>query len=340
MQGQAMVDVLVTGANGFVGSTLCRKLAGRGDAVRGLVRATSDLALLEGVPVERVVGNLDDPASLEAATRGIEIVYHAAAAVTDWGTLGYFRRVNVEGTRNLLEAAVANGVQRFVHVSTVAVHSFIDAQEMDEQSPQLPTPFPYCQTKREAEALALDYHRRGEIDVTVVRPGDVYGPGDRVALLNMAGLLKAGRLPYVGGGRKLGAFAYVENLADGLILAGTIERAVGEAYVITDGVKMTWREYFGKLTAALGMPHPRISVHPALAYAAATLLEAAYRLLRLPGRPPVTRYLVAHLRGDFHFSIAKARRELVYEPRVGVDEGVRRTAEWYNCLRHGCCEVS
>ncbi len=327
-----MACVLVSGANGFVGSMLCRKLVERGDTVRGLVRTTSDLALLEGIPVERVVGSLDDPLSLEAATRGVEIVYHAAAAVSDWGPLDYFRRVNVAGTRNLLEAAVANSVRRFVYVSSVAVHSFIDAQEMNEQSPQLPTPFPYCQTKREAEALVLDYHRRGEIAVTIVRPGDVYGPGDRVALLNMAGLLEAGWLPYVGGGRKLGAFAYVENLADGLILAGTVARAAGEAYVITDGVRMTWREYFERLTAALGLPPPRISVHPALAYAVATALEAVYRLLRLPGRPPVTRYLVAHLRGDFHFSIAKAQRELGYEPRIGVDEAIRRTAEWYTVL--------
>jgi nucleoside-diphosphate-sugar epimerase len=332
-QGQAMTRVLVSGANGFVGSTLCRKLAGRGDTVRGLVRATGDLSLLEGVPVERVVGSLDDPASLEAATRGTEIVYHAAAAVTDWGPLVYFRRVNVEGTRNLLEAAVANSVRRFVHVSTVAVHSFIDAQEMDEQSPQLPTPFPYCQTKREAEALVLDYHRQGKIAVTIVRPGDVYGPGDRVTLLNLAGLLEAGWLSYVGGGRKMGAFVYVENLADGLILAGTVERAAGEAYVITDGVKMTWREYFERLTTALGVARPRASVHPALAYAAATLLEATYRILRLPGRPPITRYLVAHLRSDFHFSIARARRELGYEPRVGVDEAIRRTAEWYKGIK-------
>ncbi|MBN1979498.1 MAG: NAD-dependent epimerase/dehydratase family protein [Anaerolineae bacterium] len=321
--------VLVTGANGFVGAALCRKLVERGDAVRGLVRRSSDLSLLADLDVERAVGALDDPASLADAARGVEAVYHVAGAVSDWGPLAYFRRVNVEGTGSLLRAAVRRGVGRFVYVSSAAVHSFIDAEDMDERSPQLPTPFPYCRSKREAEALALGFHRRGEVDVTIVRPGDVYGPGDRVALLRLSKLLESGCMAHVGRGDKLGAFTYVENLADGLILAGTVEHAAGEAYVITDGVKLTWRTYFEKLTAALGVPPPRISVSPALAYAAASMLESVHRLFHIRRRPPLTRYLVTHLSRDFHFSIAKARRDLGYEPRVGVDEAVRRTAEWY-----------
>jgi nucleoside-diphosphate-sugar epimerase len=321
--------VLVTGANGFVGAALCRKLVERGDAVRGLVRRTSDLSLLADVDIERVVGALDDPASLANAARGVEVVYHVAGAVSDWGPLDYFRRVNVEGTGSLLRAAVRCGVGRFVYVSSAAVHSFIGAEDMDERSPQLPTPFPYCQSKREAEALALEFHSRGEIGVTIVRPGDVYGPGDRVALLRLSKLLESGWMAHVGRGDKLGAFAYVENLADGLILAGTVENAAGEAYVITDGVKLTWRAYFEKLTAALDVPAPRVSVSPALAYAAASMLEFVYHLFHIRRRPPITRYLVTHLSRDFHFSIAKARRDLEYEPGVGVDEAIRRTAEWY-----------
>ncbi len=330
-----MARVLVTGANGFVGATLCRKLVQRGDDVRGLVRQTSDLSLLEGTPVQRVIGSLEDQPSLVVATQDRDVVYHVAAAVTDWGTLEYFRRINVEGTRNLLEVATKNRTGRFVYVSSVAVHSFIGAQNMDELSPQLPTPFPYCQTKREAEALVLEYHRQGLIPVTIVRPGDVYGPGDRVALLRLATLLEKGRMAHIGGGKKLGAFTYVENLADGLILAGTSDSAVGETYVITDGVRLTWREYFDKLTSALDVPRPRLSVNPTLAYVAASMLEFVYRLFRVSQRPPITRYLVAHLSRDFHFSVDKARRELGYEPQIGVDEAVRRTADWYKKVIRG-----
>ncbi|MBN1810838.1 MAG: hypothetical protein JXA14_03285, partial [Anaerolineae bacterium] len=126
--------------------------------------------------------------------------------------------------------------------------------------------------------------------------------------------------------------------ADGLILAGTVEKAAGEVYVLTDGVKLTWRAYFERLTSALDVPPPRISVNPALAYAAASVLEFVYRLLRISRRPPITRYLVTHLSEDFHFSIDKARRELGYEPRVGIDEAIGRTASWYRKIVRGECE--
>jgi nucleoside-diphosphate-sugar epimerase len=299
------------------------------------VRSTSDLALLQQVPVERAVGDLGDPISLANAAQGVEVVYHVAAAVSDWGTLAHFRRVNVEGTKNMLEAAIHNGVKRFVYVSSAAVHSFIGAQDMDERSPQLPTPFPYCQSKREAEALVLGYHRRDRIAVTIVRPGDVYGPGDQVTLLRLSRLLESGMMAHVGRGEKLGACTYVENLANGLILAGTAERAAGEAYIITDGVRLTWRAYFDKLTSALDVPPPRISIDPTLAYAAASVLEFVYRLFRIRHRPLITRYLVTHLSKDFHFSIEKARQELGYEPRVGVDEAIDRTALWYKKVVRG-----
>jgi nucleoside-diphosphate-sugar epimerase len=323
--------VLVTGANGFVGSHLCHKLLQRGDSVRGLIRKTSDLSLLDRIPIQRVTGSLSDPASLGRATRGIDTVYHVAAKVDDWGTRQDFERINVEGTRSLLAASLRNEVQRFVYVSSAAVHSFIDAQDMDENSPQLPTPFFYCQSKRAAEALVSSC----DIAATIVRPGDVYGPGDRTSLLKMSRLLETGRMPYLGRGDKLGAFTYVENLADGLILAGTSARAIGQAYVITDGIKLTWKGYLDKLCTALDVPAARFSISPSAAYAAASILEFTYRLLRLRQRPPITRYLVTHLNNDFCFRITKARRELGYEPHVGVDEAIRRTAEWYIPLVRG-----
>ena len=280
------------------------------------------------LPIEQARGDLDDPASLVTATRDVDIVYHVAAAVSDWGSLSYFRRVNVQGTRHVLDAMGQNGVPRLVYVSSAAVHSFIDAQDMDEHSPQLPTSYPYCQTKREAEALVLQYHREGRVAATIVRPGDLYGPGDRVVLLKLDKLLRMGAMPYVAGGYKLGAFTYVENLADGLILAGTSQRALGQAYIITDGVKTTWREYFAGLTRALGYPEPHLSVSPALAYGAASALESVYGALGVGARPPITRYLAIHMSNDFHFSIAKAGEQIGYQPRVGMDEALARTATW------------
>jgi nucleoside-diphosphate-sugar epimerase len=134
--------ILVTGANGFVGAALCRKLAETGHQVRGLVRKTSDLSLLQGVTLELLFGSLQDAESLRIAAEGMDLVYHIAAAVTDWGTYDYFYEVNVQGTKRVLEASSEADVRRFIMVSSVAVHSFSGGQDMDEQAPQYPTPFP------------------------------------------------------------------------------------------------------------------------------------------------------------------------------------------------------
>ncbi len=328
------MKILVTGANGFVGAALCRRLAEEGHRICGLVRKTSDLSLLEGTKIELYTGAMEDPDSLKTAVQDVELVFHAASAVSDWGTLDWFRKVNVEGTRNLLETSGRAGVRRLVYVSTVAVHSFIGGRNMDENAPQLPTPFPYCMTKRETEVL-VRYAGCGPLETTIVRPGDVFGPGDRVSLLKMVPLLEAGRMAYIHGGKTLGAFTYVENLAEGLVLAGMNERAAGETYIITDGIELTWRQYFEKLTDALEVPRPRFSVHPVLADGLAIFLESIYRVLKIRSRPPLTRYLVAHLRRDFHFSTGKAARELGYQPRTGIDEAIQKTAVWYRKVVRG-----
>jgi nucleoside-diphosphate-sugar epimerase len=325
----------VTGANGFVGAALCRKLAARGDEVYGLVRKTSDLSLLENANIQTVVGSLEAPEPLAEQLKGVKTLYHIAGAVSDWGPLSYFRRINVEGTSRLLDMAIAQGVSRFVYVSSAAVHSFTGARDMDENSPQLPTSFPYCQSKREAEAVVMEGHKSGGIECVIIRPGDVYGPGDRVSLLPMAHHLERGKLGYIGGGRFLGAFTYVENLADGLILAGTKPDASGEIFVITDGSAHTWRDYFELLCRELNIKPPPYSIPPWLVHTLAWTLESVYRLLRIRSRPPVTRYLAAHLTHDYHFSIEKASRILGYSPAISFENAVRATADWYKAYKKG-----
>jgi nucleoside-diphosphate-sugar epimerase len=127
----------------------------------------------------------------------------------------------------------------------------------------------------------------------------------------------------------------VENLADGIVLAGTHPKAAGDAFIITDGVEMSWKIYFEKLTSALNLPAPRWSIHPKAVQTLARIMESIHRLFRIKSRPLVTKYLADHLCGDFHFSIEKAKRQIGYEPKVDVDEAIRRTAQWYRQVVRG-----
>lgn len=328
------MKVFVTGANGFVGAAVCKKLLERGDEVHGLVRQTSDLSLLAGLDVSLHIGSMNHPAQIKPVLEGVEVVYHIAAAVSDWGSLAWFRKINVEGTQALMDVAAESGVGRFVYVSSVAVHSFSDARVKDEHAPQEPTPFPYCQSKREAELAVTQFHGKG-MDTVIIRPGDVFGPGDRTSLLKMADMLERGQMMLVGGGNALGAFTYVENLADGIVLGGTHPAAPGEAFIITDGVEMTWKAYFDQLTQALDLPRPRLSIPPVVVKALGWIMEGVHRILRLKSRPPVTRYLADHLCSHCYFSIDKAQERLGYAPAVEMDEAIARTAAWYKSVVRG-----
>ena len=321
------MEVLVTGANGFIGSALCRRLVENGYNVKGLVRKTSDLSRIKGLPIQLIFGSLEDQESLINAAEGEQIVFHLAATTTDWGSKEFFHRVNVEGTHRLIEASVNAGVNRFVYVSSFGVHSFINSENMNEESPTIPPPFHYCQTKLDAENLVMKYHQQRKINVTVVRPGVVFGPGNTDFFHTKA--LKSGKTIYFGDGRILNPYLYIDNLIDGLILAGTKDEASGEIYVITDGTKITQRNFNEMICKEMGITPSSISINSELAYAVAWFLETIYHFFRIQNRPFITRFHVSFARNNYHFNIEKARRDLGYVPRISIDEAIRRTVDWY-----------
>ena len=320
---------VVTGANGFVGSNLCKALIKKGHKVRGMIRATSDLSAIENLNIELINGSLDDKKSLEKAVANVDIVYHVAALASDWGPLELYRWTNVDGTKNLLEASSAAKVKRFVYISSIAVHSCYGSQDADENSPAEAVISSYCISKREAETIVMDFYKKTGLPVTIIRPGDVFGPNDRTSFLKMAGPLKKGTLPYINHGRGMLAYTYVENLVSGIILAGENNNATGQSYIITDGIKVTWKQLYDTLVAELGFRKPLFSLNSRFAWFLAVTLEAAYKTLGIKTRPLATRYLVNHLSRDFHFSIEKAKKELGYKPEVSFNEGIKRIAEWY-----------
>lgn len=316
---------LVTGANGFIGSALCATLRSHGIAVRGLVLPGSDARAIVALGVDVVEGDIGTPLDPPLFS-GVSHVFHLAAIPFDWGPYELFERVNVRGTEHVLEAALAAGVQHMVHMSSLAVHPYTGHAHGDENTPRGWDINAYTITKNRAEDLVQSY--RDRLMVTVIRPGVTpYGPGDRLTMPGLLDALDRGIYAHVGGGRTRFCLVYVENLAEGMLLAAQRTGASGETYVLADEV-VTWHEFIGAVADTFGRPRPTRRIPFALAWAAAVLMEAAWRLLPLRGAPALTRYRISLFRGDLVFSSAKARRELGYAPAITLREGLARTRAW------------
>ncbi len=322
------MKTLVTGATGFLGSHLVEALVGRGEEVRALVRPTSQVERLRALDVELVQGDLADAGSLPAAVAGVGRIFHCAALVGDWGSWDDFRRTNVQGVRNLLEAASRTDLSRFVHVSTTDVYGYPGGTGCDESHPYRKRGFPYGDTKIEGEQEVWRYHREKGLPVTVVRPVNIYGPRSKTFVLEFVEVLKDGYMLYVDGGRHVAGLCYVDNLAQAMILAGERPESIGQAYNVSDGSDVTWRQYVTALAAILGVKPFNVSLPHGLIYAVAGVMEAVAGLIRTENRPLLTRTAVELLGTDQNFPIDKARRELGYEPQVGFEEGMDRVAAW------------
>jgi nucleoside-diphosphate-sugar epimerase len=324
--------VLVTGASGFIGSRLAERLVGEGRRVRCLVRASSDTARLSVLGVELAAGDLTDAASLTDAVQGVGRVFHCAAMVSDWGTVQEIARVNVGGTRNLLEAARAASVERFVHLSSTDVYGYPGAAAVEESHRAVRFANWYAQTKLEAEAEVERAHAPGELETVILRPATVYGPGSVDVIGEIARAIRGRHMLLVGGGRAIAGLCYVENLIDAALLASERELAAGEAINVCDGLAVTWRQFAGDLAAGLGARRPWLSLpyRPALALGLA--FEQGYRGLRratgVSSPALLSRQAVQVLGVDQDFSNRKAQELLGWEPRTSYEDGLAATLAW------------
>lgn len=320
--------VLITGANGFIGSHTAATFLRAGYRVRGLVRQSSDRSFLAGLDVELRHGDLADRASLAAALPGVDVVVHVAGFASDWGPWERFHTINVRGTQQLAECAHAAGVQRFVHVSSATLHGFAGARHMTEASPMPVSPYAYVESKRQAEVWLWQFAAQSGLPTTVVRPGNVWGPRDHTFLQKYVAAIEKGQGGYIGGGRAWTCPVYVENLTALLLLVAEHPAAVGEAFLATDGLDIDWRTFTEALCDACGLKKPRLSMPYWLGMVVATLMEGAYRLVRSRRDPLLTRYRIQNGGRDYHFSMRKAKVWLGYVPPVSLQEGMRRTAAW------------
>ncbi len=319
---------LITGATGLVGSFLAERL--RPEETRTLVRDPRRAEPLRRLGLELAEGDLQDPVSLERATRGIDVVYHCAARVTlpYQGNRAQILKTNVDGTRNLLEASVRSGVKRFVFVSSVAVYGDVEAECISEDHPFSPSG-PYSESKILAEQLVREYERRHDLEVVILRPCVIYGPRDRNFLPQILRTLPRGLLPLVDGGRQPLDMVYVTDVVEALLLAGTQEAARGQAYNVTDGERHTIRELIELLTRVLPRPVRTVSVPYPLAYGLAALSYGWGRLWRPKEEPLISPGAVRAMARPHHYDISKIRHELGYEPRVRFEDGLRHALDWY-----------
>jgi nucleoside-diphosphate-sugar epimerase len=312
----------VTGGSGFVGAALIRRLAADGWTVRALARSPEAEATVRRAGAEAVRGDLGDAGALQRGARGADVTFHAAAKLGDFGPWKEFRRVNVDGTKAVIAACRAAGVKRLVHVGTEA--ALMHGQPLvavDEHYPlALDSPAPYSATKAQAEAAVIEANGSG-LETVVVRPRFVWGAGDTTLLPILVNLARSGRLRWIGGGRQLTSTTHVENTVEGLVLAA--ERGVsGNAYFVTDGSPVVFREFVSALLATQGVQAPDGELPLWAGRAIALGSELAWRFLPLPGEPPIARFGVWASALEATIDDAKAREQLGYRPVMTRDHGL------------------
>jgi nucleoside-diphosphate-sugar epimerase len=312
----------VTGGSGFIGGALIERLRREGWEVRALARSVGAAAKVRERGAEPVAGELADMGALEAEWVGCDVCFHAAAKVEDWGDPAEFERLNVGGTANVIAACRAAGVRRLVHVGTEAALTAGQALVgVDERAPLRPdSPFLYSSSKAKAEQLVREANGHG-LETVVVRPRFVWGKGDTTLLPAIVDMVRSGRFRWIGGGRHLTDTTHVDNTVEGLWLGAT-KAPAGAVYFVTDGEPVVFREFLERMLATQGVSVPDKSVPAGVATAAAAGAERAWRLLRRPGPPPLTRFAVWVSSKECTLDISRACTELGYEPVRTREEGL------------------
>jgi len=318
--------ILVTGGSGFAGSQLARSLAARRYHVRVLARVPEKAKDLRSAGIEVCQGDLHDRASLERACGGVRLVYNLAGCTREReGDIGEVRAVNAEAVGLLIESAASAGVRRVVQCSTTRVHGSLETLPAGEEAPLRPRDV-FGAAKLEGERIARETAARAGIELVVVRPSLVYGPGDR-GLAKLFRAIARRRFILPGKGQPFVHLTYVDDLAEGLRLCGETSRAAGRTYILAGGEATRVGDLVRLISREAGVKPWPVRLPVWFAYAVGAMCEGLCAPLGI--RPPLERRSLDLFTINEAFDISRARAELGYAPRVDLREGVRRCLEWY-----------
>lgn len=330
------MKALVTGGGGFLGGAIVRMLRERGDEVRSFSRGEHPALVQLGV--KQIRGDLSKVEQVTKAAEGCDIIFHVAAKAGIWGSYDEFYDANVSGTTNVLAACQANNISQLVYTGSPSV--VFDGNDVEGGDESLPYPTHYeahyPQTKALAEQLVLKANSQTLATVSL-RPHLIWGPGDNHLVPRIIAKGRAGKLRRIGKRPCLVDTVYVDNAAQAHLLAADRLTAggsvAGKAYFISNGEPLPLWEMVNHILAAAGLPPETRSISPQAAFAAGVICEGLWKLLRLSGEPPMTRFVAKELATAHWFNIDAARRDLGYQPQVSLQEGLLRLSQWLKAER-------